>query len=401
MALGIGLALCAAALALLIPVTVLAAEILSALLYDDKSVVPEIGERRRLAVLMPAHNEASIIASTLRSVIPQLAPNDAVLVVADNCVDDTAAVARTEGAEVIVRSDPLRRGKGYALDYGVRYLESGRHGPPDIVVIIDADCRAAEGAIDRLARMCARTARPIQAMYVMHTDGNVGIKMRIAEFAWALKNRVRPVGLHRLGFTCQLMGTGMAFPWSLISTAKLASGHIVEDLQLGVDLALAGTAPLFCPGALVTSTFPSSEQGIASQRMRWEHGYLGVILSEAARLFALSFRTLNGALLVFALDLSVPPIALLVLLLAVAWWASAIFYLITHMRLPIVICTFAFCLLAVAVGLAWRKYGRHIVSLGDLMRAGVYVLWKIPLYAKFLGRRQSEWVRSKRDKDSH
>jgi cellulose synthase/poly-beta-1,6-N-acetylglucosamine synthase-like glycosyltransferase len=401
MALGIELFLCAAALALLVPVSVLSAELLLALRYDGKSAMPETGERRRLAILMPAHDEASIIASTLRSVIPQLAPNDRLLVVADNCSDETAAIATTEGAEVIERSDALRRAKGYALDFGVRHLERDKHGPPEIVIIIDADCQVSAGAIDRLARMCARTAHPIQAIYLMHVAGNAGIKMRIAEFAWAIKNKVRPLGLCRLGLSCQLMGTGMAFPWSSISTANLGGGHLVEDLKLGVDLALSGTPPLFCPEALVTSSFPSSEEGITTQRTRWEHGYLGVIVGETWRLFALSLRTLNRVLLVFALDLSVPPIALLVLLLTVVWSASAALYLFTHMWLSVVISTFAIVLLAFGIGLAWRKYGRHIISLADLARAGIYVLWKVPLYAKFLGGRQSEWVRSKRDRDLH
>src|ERR1700730_9152561 len=176
MPLGFELVLCAAALALLVPVTVLAMEVLFALEYDVKSAVPETGDRRRLAVLVPAHDESPIIASTLRSLIPQLAPDDTLLVVADNCSDDTAAVATKEGAEVIVRSDSLRRGKGYALDCGVRHLERDRCGPPEVVVIIDADCLVSEGAIDRLARKCARTGRSIQATYLMHTTAGAGIK---------------------------------------------------------------------------------------------------------------------------------------------------------------------------------------------------------------------------------
>ena len=148
MLLSLELVLCAAALALLIPITVLTAEIMFALDHDGESVAPETGERGRLAVLVPAHDEASIIASALRSVIPHLAPDDRLLVVADNCSDDTAAIATKEGAEVIVRSDALRRGKGYALDCGVRHLERDRRGPPDIVVIIDADCQVSDGAID-------------------------------------------------------------------------------------------------------------------------------------------------------------------------------------------------------------------------------------------------------------
>lgn len=401
MLLSLELVLCAAALALLVPVTVLTTEIMFALDYDGESVPPETGERRRLAVLVPAHDEALIIASTLRSVIPHLTSDDRLLVVADNCSDDTATIATNEGAEVIVRSDALRRGKGYALDCGVRHLERDRRGAPEIVVIIDADCQVSEGAIDRLARMCARTGRSIQAMYLMHSADETEIKMRIAEFAWAIKNKVRPLGLQRLGLSCQLMGTGMAFPWACISTANLASGHIVEDLQLGVELALAGTPPLFCPHALVSSHFPSSEQGIASQRVRWEHGYLGVILAEAGRLFAVSFKTMNGTLLMFALDLCVPPIALLVLLLTMLWSVSAVVYLTMHLRAPIILSSIALLLLAVGIGSAWRKYGRHILSPGDLARTLMYALRKIPLYARFLGRRQSEWVRSKRDKDLH
>jgi cellulose synthase/poly-beta-1,6-N-acetylglucosamine synthase-like glycosyltransferase len=400
LALGLEIILGAIALALLIPVTVLFAEILLALAYDDRSATTESGERKRLAVLVPAHDEALIITSTLRSVIPQLRPNDTLLVVADNCSDETEAVAINEGAEVIVRSDPERRGKGYALEYGVRHLERGRHGPPDFVIIVDADCQVGAGAIDRLSRMCARTLRPIQAMYVMHAAEHAGIKMRIAEFAWTIKNKVRPLGLHHLGLPCQLMGTGMAFPWSCISTVNLASAHIVEDMQLGVDFALAGAAPLFCPGALVTSTFPSSEQGVTSQRVRWEHGHLGVIANETMRLLALALRKFNGALLVFALDLSVPPIALLTLLLTMVWSASAGLYLFMHISAPIIISTLALLLLALGIAVAWRKYGRQILSLGDLARAGTYVLWKIPLYARFLTNRQSEWVRSKRDEDS-
>ncbi|GAC1674091.1 MAG: glycosyltransferase family 2 protein [Steroidobacteraceae bacterium] len=399
LAVGLEFLLCAAALALLIPVSVLCAEILVALAYGNTPTASEPGERRRLAVLVPAHDEASVIAATLRALLPQLMADDTLLVVADNCSDETVAVASAEGAEVIVRSDPVRRGKGYALDYGVRHLERRSHGPPDIVVIIDADCQAGVGSIDRLARMCARTMHPIQAMYLMHAGEHSAIKMRIAELAWTIKNKVRPMGLHHLGLPCQLMGTGMAFPWTCISAVNLASGHIVEDMQLGVDLALAGTAPLFCPGALVTSTFPSSEQGIASQRVRWEHGHLGVIASQTLRLVASAVRNLNGALLVFALDLSVPPLALLVLILTVVWSASAGLYVFLHMRAPIIICTAAFLLLALAISAAWRKYGRHILSLGELARAGAYVLWKVPLYAKFLARRQSEWVRSKRDED--
>lgn len=380
---------------LLVPVFVLFVEILAAV-TKRRSRATYGGKRPRIAVLMPAHNEASIITNTLNCIAPQLIESDRLLVIADNCVDDTAALARLAGAEVVVRSDLARRGKGYALDFGVRHLE---HDPPEVVVIIDADCCVAPGSIDQLTQLCIKTARPVQALYLMHARKDAGLKMRIAEFAWIVKNQARPAGLHRLGLPCQLMGTGMAFPWLSLRAAKLATGHIVEDLKLGIDLARAGTPPLFCPDALVTSEFPTSSDGVQGQRTRWEHGHLGVIVSEVPCLLVSSLTQLSAGLLALTLDLSVPPLALLTLLVVVAWCVSAIFYIFTNAIFPLGIATTASVLLVLSVLMSWLRYGRQTISLGSLALAIVYALWKIPVYAKFLVARQMNWVRSKRNED--
>jgi cellulose synthase/poly-beta-1,6-N-acetylglucosamine synthase-like glycosyltransferase len=345
--------------------------------------------------LMPAHNEASIIAATLHSIAPQLAKTDRVLVIADNCMDDTAALARSMGVEVIERADLQQRGKGYALDYGIRYLE---RDPPEVVIVMDADCRAAPGAIDKLAGLCLKTSRPIQALYLMHAKQDAGLKMRIAEFAWIVRNQARPEGLFRLGLPCQLMGTGMAFPWLRIKTAKLASGEIVEDLKLGIDLARAGAPPLFCADALVTSDFPNSSDGVQGQRTRWEHGHLRLLITEVPRLLVSSFFPKgNINLLALALDLAVPPLALLTLLVTAVWCASAILYVSTKTTFPLRIASADIVLLVLAVFMSWHRYGRQTITFGKLALAVFYALWKIPLYTRFLFARQVSWVRSKRN----
>jgi len=84
-----------------------------------------------------------------------------------------------------------------------------------------------------------------------------------------IKNHVRPLGCHRLGLPCALMGSGMAFPWSIIGDMTLSSGHLVEDILLGIELTRKRAAPLFCPEAMVTSDFPATAKGISSQRTRW------------------------------------------------------------------------------------------------------------------------------------
>jgi cellulose synthase/poly-beta-1,6-N-acetylglucosamine synthase-like glycosyltransferase len=390
---GMEVILGAAASLVLIFATVLFVEIASAIVLPDSEAV-EDGERGSVAILIPAHNESSLIAETIRSVASQLLSGDRLIVVADNCSDSTATIAAAEGAEVVVRTDSVRRGKGYALDRGVRHLESN---PPDVVLILDADCHASPHTVDFLVRSCCQSGRPVQAVDLMQAQPGAASTMRIAEFAWLVKNKVRPIGLRRLGLPCQLMGTGMAFPWASLAEANLATGHIVEDLKLGLDLARAGSAPRFCPQALVTSNFPTSAEGIVAQRTRWEHGHLNVISIDALRLLRDGLRSRRLELLALAIDLSVPPIALLVLLITAVWAACAVLFYFTSAVWPVTLASLAGLEMAVAVFASWVVYGREILSLSNLSLSVIYAVRKIPLYVRYLVARQVAWVRSKRD----
>jgi glycosyltransferase involved in cell wall biosynthesis len=115
-------------------------------------------------VLVPAHDEEKVLAQALTAIRAQLEPSDRLVVVADNCTDSTADVARKLGATVVERRDPLRPGKGYALDAGARFLESD---PREAVIVIDADCVPQEGAIGSLARAMAAANGPVQGAYLM------------------------------------------------------------------------------------------------------------------------------------------------------------------------------------------------------------------------------------------
>lgn len=361
----------------------------------------DVPQDRQVAVLMPAHDEAAGIALAIAAVRSQLRQSDRLLVVADNCTDATAAIARTAGAEVTERSDVHRRGKGFALDHGVRWLGREPAAAPSVVVIVDADCIVAPHALERLAHQSLRSGRPAQAMYLMHAPVGAGLGMRIAEFAWIVKNKVRPLGSSALGWPCQLMGTGMAFPWGLIREAPLASGNLVEDMQLGLDLAAVGAAPLFCPQALVTSVFPSDAEGARAQRTRWEHGHLGVIARTGPGLLLRSLARRDGASVALALDLMVPPLAALVLVLGAVlaidaswWWGFA------GSGRPVAVAAGAFALLATFGFTAWHREARQIVTGRELLSLPLYVAAKVPVYLRLFTKRQVEWVRTKRDDPS-
>jgi len=393
------LVLLVAAVLLALPVLVLVVQIISALgarAFERAEPSPLAPAERSaaLAVLMPAHDEATGIGESIAALWPQLNAQDRLLVVADNCSDDTAAVARALGAEVVERSDAEHRGKGFALDFGMKHLAQR---PPAIVLVVDADCIVAAGAVDLLARRCLDAGRPVQALYLMRAPEAAALKTRVAEFAWLVKNQVRALGSHRLGLPCQLMGSGMAFPWEVLRDAPLASGHIVEDLQLGLDLAAVGAAPVFCPRALVTSTFPLATAGLATQRTRWEHGHLGVIASMGPRLLWQAVRRRQGALAAMVLDVGVPPMAALLLALSIVVVMSAALAALGAAATALLVASVTIVVLVLALVAAWNEFGRGIVTFAELATAPAYAIGKIPMYVRMARKRQTEWVRTQRD----
>ena len=378
---------------ILVPVLVLVAQVLLSMRpLRAAALLP--ATRPRVTILIPAHNEEAGLPATLSSLQSQLGIADRILVVADNCRDRTADVARRAGVDVVERSHAELRGKGYALDFGVQALAAA---PPDVVVIVDADCIVGDGAIARLAGLAFQHRRPVQALYLMHAPVVSGPLKKIAEFAWIVKNKVRPLGWFRLGWPCQLMGTGMAFPWQTIRAARLATGHIVEDMKLGMDLALAGSAPMFCPHALVYSYFPTSNEGTQSQRTRWEHGHLSMITSTAPATLLAGVRRASAGLFAFGLDLCVPPLALLVLLVCGLTGLSLLLALSGGPVAPLVLGILAGTALGAAILMAWWRHGRAVLNGKELALAAWYVVAKVPLYFRFLFHRQVAWVRSKRD----
>jgi len=357
---------------------------------------PDCHSRPSAAVIVPAHNESSGLLPTLTMIEGQLRPGDRLLVVADNCSDQTAAVARAARAEVTERNEPTKRGKGYALDWGMRHLGSD---PRDVVVIVDADCRLENGAIDELVSVCAATGRPTQALYLMKAPPLSQINHQVAEFSWRVKNWLRPLGLSAANFPCQLMGTGMAFPWEVIRSADLANGDIVEDLKLGLDLTAAGHPPLFCPTARVTSEFASSIKGAGSQRQRWEQGHLHMIFKAVPRLLANAITRRDINLFIITLDVAVPPLSLLGMLVLGIFGLSLLAGAFGVSSSALIISTASLLGLLVATFLAWLSCGRDVVPVGALLLIPSYAFRKISLYRRFIfGKIDSEWTRTDRTK---
>jgi len=331
-------------------------------------------------IIVPAHDEAAVLPRTLPMLIEASRGLAHVLVVADNCSDRTAAIAKELGAEVIERFDTERRGKGFALDFAKHHLQSR---PPEVILIVDADCVIDGESISSLIQACASTGRPCQATNLQAPSPRASPSVQLSTFAFYIKNVVRLRGLERLSGRAHLLGTGMAIPWKALAEVELATSSIVEDLKLGQELAERGYPPTLVESANVWSS-AESEQNTLSQRRRWEGGFLANALRVGPALFLTSLRRGQPGGVLAALNLMTPPFALLlsldfVVLVAVAvvaWGTGAAWW-------PVILLAGSIMLACVGLILAWLAGGSRFVSLGSLLRAPFYLAWKLPMYMSF------------------
>jgi cellulose synthase/poly-beta-1,6-N-acetylglucosamine synthase-like glycosyltransferase len=383
------IAVCAGAA---IPALVFCFECLLALLPMRRS--PDSAEQPSVVIVMPAHNESAVIEATVKKVLADLDGRTRLLVVADNCADDTAAKARSQGAEVIERHDTTQRGKGFALAHG---FDSLAGAPPDIVVVLDADCEVTQGGIARIAALSKTLNCPVQADYLLIAPPKPSPRTAISALAFLVRNRVRPLGLKRIGVGCHLMGSGMAFPWEVIRNAPHQKDNLVEDLAMGIDLAIMGFPAYLCQEVRVTSELPEGGKVAEGQRTRWEHGHLATITTQVPKLLKAALARLRPSLFMQGMDLAVPPLAMLVALLVGCFALSAAWALLTQHSAAFVIACSSLAAVGGCVILAWARHAREVISARTLLSAPFYVLWKIPMYFSFLtGGRQKTWVRTER-----
>lgn len=376
------------------PTLVLAAECLLALLPTPRA--PWKGASRpRLAVLVPAHDEEALLPRALRSIRNELAPGDRVLVVAHDCRDATAALARAFGAEVIeprTASTSTSRGKSDAVLAGLAHLALGT--PPEIVVILDADSVLHRGSLAALTRAAGFHRGPVQAEYVFQAPR--GARGDVSRFSILLKNVVRPRGLHRAGLVCLVTGSGLAFPLAALRGVPQGDGSIAEDTQLALDLARRGTRVRFVPEARVTSELPLATDSAHRQHRRWEHGHLDLLLrSPALLLEALARR--NAALFTLALEVAVPPLSMLcgLLLLACACLAAAPPSAWARIGLGLSLGSLG-ALVLVLLTTTCNQLGLRAV-LRTACGIPAYLLWKLPVLAAFALNRERSWTKTPRD----
>jgi 1,2-diacylglycerol 3-beta-glucosyltransferase len=357
---------------------------------------PPPGRPLRIDVVVPAHDEEGGIAETVRSLLAVEYPRSSfrVLVVADNCSDRTAAVAQEAGAEVLVRQDPERRGKGYALRFAFDHVVAA--GDAEAVAVVDADTLVSANLLSAFAARFAGGAQALQAHYGVR-NAERSWRTRLLAIAFGSIHGVRSLARERLGVSCGLRGNGMAFTRELLLEVPHQAFSLVEDLEYGIDLAYRGHRVQYVEEAEVQGEMAASERASRSQRRRWESGRRAMAGAHALPLLrrALRERSLVPADLAF--ELLVPPLATLMIWssagLAACVAASA---LATPLEVAPWIYGASLAVLTAYVMRGWSLSGLGARGLLDVLFAPVYVVWKLGL--RFVPRHHpaGEWVRTKR-----
>jgi cellulose synthase/poly-beta-1,6-N-acetylglucosamine synthase-like glycosyltransferase len=392
----LGLGLDALLLLLGTPVLLAAAYLLFATLLSARLPVPaHDGSARRFRFVVPAHNESAGIADTVASLKSVDYPPEAfeVVVVADNCTDDTADKARAAGANVMVRNDSNKRGKGYALDHAFSAT------PPEVdaVVVIDADTLVSPNLLRAFAARRELGAQAMQADYAVRNP-NAAWRTRLVAIAFGAFHIVRSRARERLGLSCGLRGNGMCFAMSLLREVPHRAYSVVEDVEYGLRLGESGYRVHYTDEAHVWGEMVTTSAAANTQRRRWEEGRKELVAKNARRLLRAGLAQRDRVRLDLAFDLLIPPLSSIALGLVLAEVLAL--GLVLGLGAPgLALTAFGLGLGSVAAYVlrGWMLSGTGLRGLVDLALAPIYVGWKIALKFRKPPRATSEWVRTKRE----
>jgi len=362
--------------------------------------------RTRFLILIPAHNEELLLGGVLDQLrsLSYPASHVAIAVIADNCDDGTAAVARQHGASVLERTDPVQRGKGQALNWAMREHLRTWPSPFDAVVILDADSLVNPDFLWFMDEQFGRGREVLQGYYgVQNPLENWRTSLLTASLA--AFHFLRPLGRDRLGLPCGLKGNGMCFARRLVEQYGYPAFSVVEDVELALFYLGQGIRVKFVPGAQVLGQMAVSSGAAGTQRVRWEGGRLALIRTQVVPLLQQAVRRRDAACLDGALDLLLPPFTLVIVgtafsaaLMAAVWYLShGVVWGVTPVLWYGALAVEAiYTLTALILIQAPRAIYARLVA------APMYILWKFRLYAGMgmASRRgpADQWVRTARHK---
>lgn len=359
----------------------------------------ESNSNRKYALVVPAHNEEKIISKTIYSLSGLVYPknNYDIFVIADNCTDNTAKLARSLGVTVLERTNIKKKGKGYALRWAFDQI-LGYQDAYDAIIVVDADSLISGNYLEVMNYYLDQGSRVIQSSdLVLPEPGNWSIEA--TRIGFLLHNYVKPLGRKVLNLNMGLRGNGMCFSADVLREVPWKAWSLTEDLEYGLILLLNDIKIDFAPEATVFAQMPVEAKNAETQRSRWELGRLQVIRMYTMKFLGKSFKKRSASYFDVFIDLITPPFVnmmLLVMISLIAVFGLWIFGIVATYHL------FLWVLLAL-IGFAYFFTGMSVAGADrnlykSLLHIPVYIFWKIKVYVNAYRKgKEVDWIRTERD----
>jgi cellulose synthase/poly-beta-1,6-N-acetylglucosamine synthase-like glycosyltransferase len=373
---------------------------IAALRWRGRFLKPKV-PRTRFLIVIPAHDEESGITETVRSCRSLNYPANLfeVLVIADNCTDQTASLARQQGATVVERQDPAQKSKGHAIKFLIDHLQNtGRLAQLDALVVIDADTTVTPDLLQAFAGSIESGEDWIQCFYGV-ANPDTSWRTRLMAYAFCLFNGVTPLGQSLLGLSAGFRGNGMCFSTGSLGRVPWRSVGLVEDMEYSWNVRIMGGKIAFRPDVRVLGVMLGrGGQAALTQRRRWEFGRRELGRRVLLRLLRSPHMSLTNKI-ASIVELTMPPMVsiLLYYLCVVAanlvvffgtdqsTWRS-VFLIVSSLLMTLALLMQALCPFFV-FDLSWS----YLLSLFYLP---VYAAWKL---LAMLGGKPTQWVRTARE----
>ena len=351
----------------------------------------------RLLVLIPAHDESLLIERCVHSLLaaPHAADAVSVVVVADNCADDTADRAERAGAIVVSRRDAVRRGKGYAIEWALGQVALPRY---DAVLIVDADTTIPHDFYESLASWEPLVEKAIQCYDGMGNESETWLTRLSGLLTRNRYDLALPLK-QAAGLCVPLTGDGSLLGRQLLARHPWRPESLTEGWDLYVRLTLAGERVELARSARIYAQETRSLEQAATQRARWSAGRGNVLRENWKRIFNSGMVSWHQKLDLFA-ELSTPGPVLTVLFAFVGLLLSAI-WLPGGLR-PLFLVAFAVPLIHQAMYslISLARHPDRWAVLAAAVRLPGYAAWRLALATRLLfGSKPRVWTRTARHEE--
>ena len=288
--------------------------------FKDKPL--KTNKKHKFMAIIPAHNEATVIANLIESLKNQNYPKELldIYVIADNCTDNTAEIAKSAGAIVYKRFDSTRKTKGYAMQWFLKQ-KIEENADYDAFCVFDADNVVMPDFIKNMNKKLCQGEEVVQGYRDIKNPTDNWISAGYALFYWTM-HRFYHLARYNVGLSPLLNGTGFMVKFDVIKPNGWETETLTEDIEFSLINICKGRKLGWATDAIVYDEQPTDFKQSWSQRMRWSVGHIQCFKIYTKQLAKNAIKnkklvTFDGLLYLMGMPLLVITLALLVLNFAI------------------------------------------------------------------------------------